>query len=264
MHPKGPRPDPIKAVVFDWRGTLVTELTPEDWALEALKRVRTDADPEPGHDAAVALLQQIRTAAGQPNRLQSPQGNTSYQRHRDTYFEVFEDAGLAPDLAEALFDVDSDPGYNTFAVDAADTLNALAENGYRIGILSNIHFDIRDCFKQAQLLDVIDEFVLSNEEGIQKPDPAIFRLILDRLDTPAEQTLMVGDRSNRDGVAADPGVRMPTLLVPTLSDPGHRRLHLVMNTIGANQGLRSLLPNRSLHKARRTIGRLVGTAPAMT
>ncbi|MEU2039528.1 HAD family hydrolase [Nocardia niwae] len=227
----------IRAVVFDWRGTLVSELSPQQWTREALRRTGRRHDD----DAASALLREIRAAAGQPNRLQSPQGNTSAARHRETFYAVFADAGLDADLAEELFEVDSDPAYNHFAVDAAATLTALSESGYKIGVLSNIHFDIRPCFAEARLLDSIETFVLSNEHGIQKPDPAIFRLALAELGTSAEQTLMVGDRPSRDGAAVEVG--MPTLLVPSLTDPRRRQLHLVTNAIGG--GLRPLAREQS-------------------
>ena len=205
----------------------MSELTQEGWAREALRRAGREHD-----DHAVSrLLHDIRKGAGQPNRLQSPQGNTSFERHRETYYTVFADAGLDDELADALFAVDSDPAYNIFAIDAAETLASLVENDCKIGVLSNIHFDIRPVFEEARLLDSIDTFVLSNEQGVQKPDPAIFRLALDFLGMSAEQTLMVGDRASRDGVAIEVG--MPTLLVPALTDPRQRRLHLVTNAIGA-------------------------------
>ncbi|PXX65475.1 HAD superfamily hydrolase (TIGR01509 family)/HAD superfamily hydrolase (TIGR01549 family) [Nocardia tenerifensis] len=219
---------PIRAVVFDWRGTLVSELTPRGWAREALRRTGRACPVEAVDD----LLARIKTAAGQPNRLQSPRGNISYQHHRDTYYEVFGKADLPDDLADALFEVESDPGLNEFAVDVAPTLTALRDNGFQIGILSNIHFDIRPAFRDAGLLDLIDVFVLSSEEGVQKPDPAIFERALTKLRTAAAETLMVGDRPSRDGVAVDIG--MPTLLVPRLTDPTQRRLHLVTRMVDVN------------------------------
>ncbi|WP_218026078.1 HAD family hydrolase [Nocardia miyunensis] len=227
------KPHPIRAVVFDWRGTLVSELTQRDWAREALRLARREHDD----DAVRALLRDIRVAAGEPNRLQSPQGNTSAARHRETYYTVFADAGLDDELADALFAVDSDPAYNIFAVDAAETIASLRQRNCRIGVLSNIHFDIRPMFGEAGLLDSIDTFVLSGEQGIQKPDPAIFRLALEFLGTHAEQTLMVGDRASRDGVAIEVG--MPTLLVPALTHPRQRRLHLVTNAVGTQHGSES-------------------------
>lgn len=221
--------DSVRAVVFDWRGTLVSELTSAGWAREALRRARREYD-----DRAVRrLLSEIRAAAGEPNRLQSPWGNISAERHRETYYSVFADAGLDDELADALFAVDSDASYNIFAVDAAGTLAALIDNNCRIGVLSNIHFDIRPTFEAAGLLDSIDVFVLSGEQGMQKPDPAIFRRALDMLGTDAGETLMVGDRASRDGVAVEVG--MPTLLVPPLTDPRQRRLHMVTDAVGATR-----------------------------
>ncbi len=145
---------------------------------------------------------------------------------------MFVDAGLDTELSDALFAVDSDPTYNYFAADAAATLTNLFEEGYKIGVLSNIHFDIRPFFAEAGLSDLIETFVLSNEHGIQKPDPAIFRLTCGRLGTRPEETLMVGDRPSRDGAAVEVG--MPTLLVPSLTDPQRRQLHLVGNALGIN------------------------------
>lgn len=214
----------IRAVVFDWRGTLVSELTPEGWAWHALQRTGRRCDAA----AVAALLEAIRDAAGEPNRMKDPTGNTSFARHRDTYYGVFRDAGLASDLADALFAVDSDAHLNHFAADAVDTFRYLAKKRCKIGILSNIHFDIRPVFAAANLLESVDAFILSSEQGIQKPDPAIFRCAMDMLGTCAEETLMVGDRPSRDGAAV--AVGMPTLLVPQLID--HRqRLHLVTNAV---------------------------------
>ncbi|WP_153349014.1 HAD family hydrolase [Nocardia aurantia] len=223
-----PKPFSIRAVIFDWRGTLVSELTPHGWVREALRRAGRVCD-----DVAVtALLHDIREAAGRPNRLRAPDGNTSYARHRETYYTVFRDAALDEELADALFDVDSDASLNEFAVDAPAAFAALIESGCKIGVLSNIHFDIRPMFEKARLLGSVDRFVLSGEHGIQKPDPAIFRLALGLLGTSAEETLMVGDNPARDGVAVDVG--MPALLLPALTDPRRRRLHLVTNVVGSN------------------------------
>ncbi|WP_199856501.1 HAD family hydrolase [Nocardia suismassiliense] len=247
MSLNGSPPHVIRAVVFDWRGTLVSELTPQGWAREALQR----AGRESHADAVNKVLLDIKVAAGQPNRLQSPQGNISYEAHRDTYYAVFTDAKLPSEVADALFEVDSDASLNKFAVDAAATLIALKQSGYKICVLSNIHFDIRPVFKDANLLDLIDTFVLSNEEGVQKPDPAIFERALEKLRTCAAETLMVGDRPSRDGVAVEVG--MPTLLVPALTDPQQRRLHLVTSAVGVDLGMLPPVQNDSMPDARKGI-----------
>ena len=132
------------------------------------------------------------------------------------------------ELADALYEVESDAAFNPFAVDAAATLNTLRDNDIRIGVLSDIHFDLRPAFDGLP----VDSFVLSFEHGVVKPDPAIFRIALDELGTAPEETLMVGDRSTHDGAGV--AVGMPTLLVPPLRDVGDARLHLVTNLMVAN------------------------------
>jgi FMN phosphatase YigB (HAD superfamily) len=70
-----------------------------------------------------------------------------------------------------------------------------------VGVLSNIAFDIRPAFRARGLDRYVDAFVLSFEEGVIKPDPAIFRVALDRLGAAAEDTLMIGDSEQADGGA---------------------------------------------------------------
>ncbi|MFE6861385.1 HAD family hydrolase [Nocardia sp. NPDC057668] len=213
----------IAAVVFDWRGTLVSELDARGWVREALRRRHAAASGAVVDDAAIdAVLSRIHTPELR-RRLQAPDGNIGEKRHRETYFGVFADAGLDDPLARALWDVDSDPSYNIFAADAAETVAALFDSGRAVGVLSNIHFDIRPFFRDPPF-DRIPEraFVLSCEAGVQKPDPAIFEEMLTRLGTRAAATLMVGDRENRDGAARRVG--MPALIVEPLTDPASRQL----------------------------------------
>ncbi|GAA2586365.1 HAD family hydrolase [Winogradskya consettensis] len=196
----------LRAVIFDWRGTLVTTLTPQEWAGAAMERLRRPARPIPALEE------------------EPPGDDTDAERHRAAYYRYFADAGLDDDLADALYAVESDPAHNHFAVDAVPVLRAIAAHGTTIAVLSDIHFDIRPAFTAAGLGDVVNAYILSFEHGVQKPDPAIFRLALDALGTEPEQTLMVGDRAGWDGAALDLGI--PTLLLPPLTDPRQERLAL--------------------------------------
>lgn len=211
----------LRAVVFDWRGTLVTTLDASGWVREALRRIDRDSS-----GASVARVWTAITAArGKPSRFNTPGVDSDRALHREVYLGVFADAGLDPELAEALYAVESDAAHNPFAVDAAPTMRALADRGRKIGVLSDIHFDLRPAFAAAGLEGLVDVFVLSYEYGMQKPDPAIFRATLDGLGTDAGQTLMVGDRASHDGAAVRVG--MPVLLVPPLVHVTDRRLHHV-------------------------------------
>ena len=209
----------VDGVVLDWRGTLVTTLSPADWVTTALRRLGRD----PSGAAAIVA------AIDRPDRLDAPGVDCDAALHRATYLGVFADAGLNPALASALYAVESDVSLNLFAADVAPVLAAVAGHGVRIAVLSDIHVDIRPAFAAAGLDGLIDAYVLSYEHNMQKPDPAIFRLTLDALGTPPERTLMVGDRAGPDGGAL--AVGMPVLLVPPLRDAAERRLGLVARAV---------------------------------
>jgi FMN phosphatase YigB (HAD superfamily) len=217
----------FRAVLFDWRGTLVTTLSPEGWVAAALKQLGRDHDDEIVGEIWAA----IASAAGHPDRLDAPGVDSNAAFHRATYYGVFADAGLDAEISDALYAVESDPAYNPFALDAVATLRAAAQRGCRIGIISDIHFDLRPAFAAEGIADVIDAFVLSYELGLQKPNPAMFGVALEKLGTSAQETLMVGDRRLPDGGAVDMG--MTTLLIPPLADVKERRLHLVEGLLTA-------------------------------
>ncbi|SDE17426.1 haloacid dehalogenase superfamily, subfamily IA, variant 3 with third motif having DD or ED [Blastococcus fimeti] len=217
----------IRAVLFDWRGTLVTTLTERDWvehALLALGRERSGPVVE-GVVAAIAR------ANGADDRLDGPGVDSDAALHRRTYLDVFADAGLDSELAEALYAVESDPRRNLFALDVPATLRALRERGIAVAVVSDIHVDLRPAFDAAGLGGLVDVFTLSFELGRQKPDPWMFRRTLEALGVGAHDALMVGDRSRPDGAAVEEGIT--TLLLPPLRSVADRRLHKVLAPCGA-------------------------------
>jgi len=216
----------FSSVIFDWRGTLVTTLSWPQWIGQALRQTGRDHSPASVQDVESAL------AAVDPDeaRLDAPGVDCDAEVHRRTYFEVFADAGLEPELAAALYAVESDHRHNPFATDAAETLSKIKDAGISIAVLSDIHFDLRPAFTAAGLNGVVDAFVLSFEQGVQKPDPAMFAAALAALDVDGDTTLMVGDRSRPDGAAVEVGIT--TLLLPPLRSIHDRRLHRVTTLCG--------------------------------
>ncbi|HWN27004.1 MAG TPA: HAD-IA family hydrolase, partial [Actinomycetospora sp.] len=59
----------------------------------------------------------------------------------------------------------------------------------------------------AGLLDLVGAWVLSCEEGREKPAPELFRAACERLGADPRRTLMVGDNPVRDGGAVTAGLR---------------------------------------------------------
>ena len=183
---------------------------------EALRRLGRPADPR----AVGAIASRL---ARVEDELDAPGTDTDAGRHRRTYLRVLRGLGLDEDLVTSPYAVESDPSCNVFAEDAAETLAVLEDAGVRIAVVSDIHVDIRPAFAAVGL--PVDVFTLSFEQGVQKPDPAMFSRTLTALGLEPAEALMVGDRSRPDGAAVELGI--PTLLLPPLAHPSERRLHFV-------------------------------------
>jgi HAD superfamily hydrolase (TIGR01509 family) len=211
------------AVLFDWRGTLVVTLSDVEWVERALLALGRDRSP----GAVDGVVSAILRADGEGNRLDGPGVDSDAALHRRTYLDVFADAGLDEDLAEALYAVESEPRHNPFAGDVRQTFEALRGRGIATAVVSDIHVDLRPAFDAAGLRELVDAFTLSFEQGVQKPDPRMFTRTLDALGVGPDEALMVGDRSRPDGAAVESGI--PTLLVPPLRSVDDRRLHLVLS-----------------------------------
>ncbi|PWV78461.1 Haloacid dehalogenase superfamily, subfamily IA, variant 2 with 3rd motif like haloacid dehalogenase/haloacid dehalogenase superfamily, subfamily IA, variant 3 with third motif having DD or ED/haloacid dehalogenase superfamily, subfamily IA, variant 1 with third motif having Dx(3-4)D or Dx(3-4)E [Prauserella marina] len=194
--------------MFDFSGTLFRLEQDESWIDEL-----TGADGDPLDVEAQAELMRRMTAPV----TQILEFTDEYQHawdnrdldpelHSKIYLEVLRQSGIPqPEQAKALYDRLIDPSEWTPYPDAEAALKELADRGVRVGVLSNIAFDIRPAFREHGLDAYVDEFVLSFEVGAIKPDPAIFRLLLDRLGIAAENALMVGDSAEADGGAKELG-----------------------------------------------------------
>jgi FMN phosphatase YigB (HAD superfamily) len=218
----------FRAVLFDWRGTLVTSREPT-WAVrEAMSQVgRSVSDAD-----ACEVLASIVAANGVENRLDSPGMDADAAVHREIAMTVYRDAGLDEQLCSALYEIDADLRWNVFAEDAAPTLTTLRAQGISVGVISDIHFDIRPHFDAAGCSALVDTFTLSFEQGVQKPNPEMFTRTLTALGVDASEALMVGDRSGPDGAAIELGIT--TLLLPPLRGSDDLRLDRVLALAGAS------------------------------
>ena len=168
--------------------------------------------------------------------VESSAVDTDAMEHRAAHRAWLRAAGIDDELAEALYAVEADVALNPFADDVGDLLQGLRTAGVRVGVLSDIHVDLRPVFAAQRLsdgtswADVIAVWVLSFEVGVAKPDRQIFEIALQRLGPSAAQVLMVADRGGWDGAATELG--MTTLLLPPLTHPSERRLHRVLRLLG--------------------------------
>lgn len=213
------------AVIFDWSGTLVHDPPLRDRVAGTFSKLGR-ANSGDVDEVCTALL----ACESDPDLIAAQAGADTSRAAYDAAESLhFERAGLDEDLAAALLRFDEYPESRPVYPDAVPVLAQLASLGCRIILLSDIHFDLRPLLDSQGAGEYIDDYVLSFEHGIQKPDPRIFELALHRSAVDRSRTLMVGDRSTHDGAATESGIT--TLLLPPLTSFGPRGLSLVSSLI---------------------------------
>ncbi|KAA5829587.1 HAD-IA family hydrolase [Saccharopolyspora hirsuta] len=220
----------LRAVLFDFSGTLFRLEEDPSWYADL-----TDADGAPFDLAAQAEIMRRMTApTGQVVQLDAEYQHAWDNRdldpelHRKVYVEVLRSSGVRDGQAEGLYKRLIDPDYWTEYPDAAEVLRRLHESGVKVGVISNIAFDIRPAFERIGVTRYVDEFLLSYLEGVIKPDAKIFLRACERLGVAPEEALMVGDSEEADGGAAAVGCQV-AIVEPT---PTSQRRDGLLTAVG--------------------------------
>lgn len=213
----------VDAVLFDFHGTLAQVEEPVTWVVAAAAACGRELQ----RGKATILADRLVTAgrAGGPLPYRVPLHLAEHWADRDLYEHSHRAAftGLAETvdtdvegLADALYDRLLGPaGWLPYA-DAESTLRTLHDAGIKVGVVSNIGFDIRPHFAAWGLAGLVDAYALSFEVGRTKPDPAIFLGACGMLGADPARTLMVGD-SPADAGAVRAGC---AALVLPAAEPG--------------------------------------------
>ncbi|HPY24842.1 MAG TPA: HAD-IA family hydrolase [Mycobacterium sp.] len=183
----------VKAVLFDFSGTLARLEDDDTW----FDGTGLDA----GQRAEVMDRLTHPTVAVDHHAWGYRDLDTSM--HREAYLHVLLDAGLAVPHAESLYARCIDPNQWTVYPDTVAVLDGLRANGIRTAVVSNIAWDVRSVLVSAGT--DADEYVLSYQVGVAKPDRGIFEVALSRLGVDAGHAVMVGDSVENDGAAAELG-----------------------------------------------------------
>ena len=180
----------LRAVLFDWGGTLVSF----EWD-EALLAA--------GHEAGLAAIGRAGEAAAFTERFRS---------------ELLPGLGPADDYA-ALLGRELEVGDEEVArflraehdawrpatsllASAHALLESLRAAGLKLAIVAN-HWPepawvVREEIAELGVLERVDAVVLSGEGGARKPEPAIFEQALEVLDVEPFEAMFVGDRLEAD------------------------------------------------------------------
>jgi putative hydrolase of the HAD superfamily len=110
----------------------------------------------------------------------------------DRFLEVLE-IPRGDGLPETLYRAFTDRGNYAAFDDVMPSLSTLRGAGLTLGVISNYEAWLEDLLADLRLTRLLPIRVVSGIEGVEKPDPAIFRLALDRAGLPPEQVVYVGD-----------------------------------------------------------------------
>lgn len=98
--------------------------------------------------------------------------------------------------------------------DVVPSLARLRALGLRLVVVSNANGTLHFCLDRAGLTACLDAALDSHLEGVEKPDPRLFEIALDRVGADRETTLHVGDLYHVDVVGARNASIRPALLDP--------------------------------------------------
>ena len=96
--------------------------------------------------------------------------------------------------------------------DAVPALEYLRESGYKVGIITNLRRNLDELCQRSGLTPYLDFAVGSQEVGIEKPHPEIFKAALNHAKVIPEECLHVGDQIRSDVKGAQ-GVGMRAVLI---------------------------------------------------
>lgn len=197
---------PIRAVFFDVFGTLMpykplprNEILAHRANLAGVKL--TPADIE-------RAFQQLETE-GRAFAIGTQLGGDKQPRDRAYWVRTFASllaaAGVQGDLpALATAMCDTFLITEDFYVDEETiaTLRGLRQRGYIVGAISNAPKGLAQTLAKFGVLPELDLAVGSQDIGIEKPDPGIFRYALDKAGVTAAAAAYVGDEYSTDAKAA--------------------------------------------------------------
>lgn len=219
-----------RAVLFDAGDTILHPAPsfPELFA-EVLERLGHVVGEETIRDGLTAIPRRFVEAAERRELW-----TTSPERSRAFWNSVYElfltrvglptGDGLQESLYEAFTDVRN---YDVFD-DVREAFGALAAAGLRLGLVSNFEAWLDGLLEHLGIRESFDVRVISGLEGVEKPDPAIFELALERGGLSPGEALYVGDipeldvdpplSLGMDAVLIDRRGRHPDFLGPRIED----------------------------------------------
>ncbi len=210
-------------MLFDFSGTLFYIESAEDALRAALGPEQVDWAPEL---VRLGAINGSSTSDDLPDHLIDvwERRDLSADAHRAAYSGLSVHAGLTQEQADAVYDRGTAPAAWHAYPDTVETLQRLRAAHVPVALISNIGWNPVPVLRRYGVADDIDVLVLSDERGVVKPDPEIFRIACAELGVAPGDCVMIGDNPDADGgatalgiefrlVAADAAGRAPDALL---------------------------------------------------
>jgi putative hydrolase of the HAD superfamily len=176
-----------RAILFDLDGTLFDR---EATVLELVQDQYRRFGSELAHVPAETYMRRVLELDAH-----------GYADRADVYGEAAKEFGLSGALANRLID---DFWENYYALgrcfpEVLGVLGNLRLLGIRLGIITNGRVSVQERkIRQLGLTELFEAVLISEREGVGKPDARIFEHALQRLDVTADQAWYVGDHPDTD------------------------------------------------------------------
>jgi putative hydrolase of the HAD superfamily len=189
----------VRAVFFDAGETL---LYPHPSFAEVFAEVLR----EEGHRVDPATVQEVVSAYSQrftdslltgEGRLWSTSSERSRKMWRGVYDTFLTEVGAPRSehdhLFERLYARFTDLATYRLHPDALPVLDRLRKTDLTVGLISNFEEGLERLLDALEVAHYFDVTVISGVEGVEKPDPEIFRIALERAGVRPEEAVYVGD-----------------------------------------------------------------------
>jgi putative hydrolase of the HAD superfamily len=188
------------AVFFDAGETLVhPHPTFPDLFAEILRREGHDVDPGTIHERIHVVSDRFRAAA-ETNELWTTSPEKSRRFWHDVYTIFLRELGITDGdgLIDRIYLEFTDLANYALFDDVRPVLHTLREAGIRLGVVSNFEEWLEGLLERLGVRSFFDVRVISGVEGLEKPDPRIFRLAMERAGVEPAASVYVGDNPEFD------------------------------------------------------------------
>ncbi len=190
----------FRAVFFDVGETLVHPFPtfPELFA-QVVEREGHSVLPDDVLEASRAVSERFSQASRDGARW-----TTSPERSRAFWISVYEmmlealELPSGDGLRDTLYEAFTDRSNYALFDDVLPVLERLASKGYLLGLISNFEAGLDDLLIDLGVREMFAVRVISGVEGVEKPDPQIYRLALERAGVEASDAAYVGDNPEFD------------------------------------------------------------------